>query len=573
MTKVIEEIKYQGTPICPGIAIGMIVNIDELEEEVDETTLSKAEVEEEVNRFRRAVERSCEDLVKLQDQLENESIFEGAVILDTHLQIMQDPVLTSTIEYNIRSTQRNAEYVFTRVIQETETKFEAIEDPFFRERSKDVHDVSRRVMGHLKEKPHVALDHLPNNSIVLVQELLASEVAEAPGNILGFMSKHGGTTSHAAIMARAKGLPGISNVDYAALKVHKDCLAIMDGNQGVMIINPTPETLQKYKDRQKLQNLQQKSLEDSENVEAETYDGYKVRLCANIDMDHEVDLLHQYGGHGVGLFRSESIFIMHKALPNEEEQFETYRKIILKMKGLPIVIRAFDIGGDKGPRCHHFTKELNPFLGCRAIRFLLKEKIIFKTQLRAILRASVLGNVSIMFPMITSLSELLEAKMMLERAKDELKSEGVKLPSNIRVGCMIEVPSAAIIADLLAQECDFLSIGTNDLIQYALAVDRGNTALSAFYTPAHPGVLRLIKMVVTEANRRGKPVSVCGEMAADPKYTQLLLGLGVHELSVASRCIPAVKHAIRSASIVEASLLAETALTMRSTQDIQALLE
>ncbi len=574
MTQVIQEIIYKGSQICSGISIGRLVIIEELEEEIYETTLSKNEVEEEINRFRRAVERSCEDLEKLQDQLECESIFEGAAILDTHLQIMQDPVLTSTIEYNIRSTQRNAEYVFTRVIQETETKFEAITDPFFRERSKDVQDVSRRVMGHLKEKVHICLHHLPAKSIILVHDLTASEIAEAPlDKIYGFVSKDGGTTSHAAIMARAKGMPCISNLNYEALKDFNNCEVILDGHQGLLIINPLPETHQKYVEMQKVQTAQNKYVDGLEEMGVETLDGYKVRLCANVDIDHEVDLLHKYGGHGVGLFRTESIFIMHKSFPNEEEQFETYRKVITKMKGLPIVVRAFDVGGDKSLRCQHFKKEINPFLGCRAIRFLLKEQSLFKTQLRAILRAAAYGNVSIMFPMITSLSELLEAKMVLAKARGELNLEGIKIPSKIKVGCMIEVPSAAIIADLLAKESDFLSIGTNDLVQYTLAVDRGNTALSSFYAPAHPGVIRLIKMVVTEANRRGIPVSVCGEVAADPKFTQLLLGLGVHELSVASRHIPAIKQAIRATSIVEASLLAETALTLSSTHDIQALLE
>ncbi len=561
MKEVIEEVVFHGTSICQGIAIGRLAVIEEEPVEIYETLLDMDDVENEVVRYRQAVKRSCEDLEKLQRQLTHEAVMEGAAILDTHLQIVQDPELTSKIEYNIRETLRNAEFVFTRVIQETETRFESLSDPFFRERSKDVQDVSRRVMGYLKERPRLSLDKLPNGSIVVVQELTASDVAEASSNkVIGFITHHGGPTSHASIMARAKGIPCLTNLDYSVMKTFNQCPVIIDGINGILIFNPTKATLEQYRTKSEELTYHGQNFNGIGTYESETYDGYKIRLSANIDMDHELDLLHQYGGNGVGLFRSESIFITYQFIPNEVEQYNTYRKIVTKMAGLPIVIRAFDIGGDKNLRFLPAPEEMNPFLGCRAIRFLLKEKAIFKTQMRAILRAAVHGNVSIMFPMISSLSELREAKAVLKEAQNELKSEGVAQPNQMRVGCMIEVPSAAIISDLLAKECDFLSIGTNDLVQYSLAVDRGNNALSSFYNPAHPGIIRLIKMVVNEANKQGIPVTVCGEIAADPKFIPLLLGLGVHELSVASRFIPIVKQAIRSTSIVEASLLAEKSM-------------
>jgi phosphotransferase system enzyme I (PtsI) len=315
-------------------------------------------------------------------------------------------------------------------------------------------------------------------------------------------------------------------------------------------------------------------LEKAGDLKAETIDGYQVMLSANIEMIEEIEMLHQYGGNGVGLLRSEYMFATRESFPNEEEQFDVYSLIIEKMQGLPIVIRVFDLGGDKSIAGHPIPDEgeENPFLGCRAIRFLLKERAIFKTQLRAILRASVKGNVSIMFPMISGLDELLQAKVIVREAYEELEKEGVELKGFPRIGCMIEVPSAALVCDVLARESDFLSIGTNDLVQYALAVDRGNQSVNELYNPAHPAILRLIKLMICEANRHGIPVTICGEIAADPRFTPLLLGLGVRELSVSARYIPIIKNAVRNNYILSASHLVEKALTLSSASEIQELL-
>jgi phosphotransferase system enzyme I (PtsI) len=319
-------------------------------------------------------------------------------------------------------------------------------------------------------------------------------------------------------------------------------------------------------------NLHLQKLKQAGKLESETYDGYKILLSANIEMFSELDMLHQFGGSGVGLLRTESIFLTKENFPTEEEQYHVYRRFVEKMDGLPIVVRTFDLGGDKYLRNQQSMHEVNPFLGCRAIRFLLREKEIFKTQLRAILRASAHGDVSIMFPMVSTLSELLEAKDLLNESKQELINCGKAVSEHLPIGCMIEVPSAAIISDLLAKECDFLSIGTNDLVQYSLAVDRSNNALRNLYRPTHPSVIRLIRLVVSEANHQGIPVALCGEVAADPRFTPLLLGLGIHELSVASRYIPVVKHAIRNTSIVAASKLAEKALSLSSATEIEDLI-
>ncbi|MGZ3633186.1 MAG: phosphoenolpyruvate--protein phosphotransferase, partial [Parachlamydiaceae bacterium] len=308
-------------------------------------------------------------------------------------------------------------------------------------------------------------------------------------------------------------------------------------------------------------------------LRAETYDGYTVKLSANVEMASEVKALHQHGGNGVGLFRSEYAFLSHASFPTQEEQYRIYKEAVESMHGLPIVIRAFDLGGDKYLLGQKIPFESNPFLGCRAIRFLLKEKELFKEQLKAILRASNYGDVSLMLPMISSLAELQESKELLLLVQKEIEYEHRISVKGIRVGCMIEVPSAALITDLLAKECDFLSIGTNDLVQYALAVDRGNHALSHLYAATDPSIIRLIKLIVCEAHACGIPVSICGEVAANPKFTALLLGLGVHELSVSIRKIPLIKEAIRNTSIIEAIQLAEKALTLSTSGEVEALLE
>ncbi len=568
-----QEIFLKGTPISRGIAIGKPFFFSLIEDSNPEFTVAHTDIGNEIERYRRAISRSKEDIVLLQKKLEHEKVVEGAGILEAQVHIMQDPMMTTQVENEIRHTRKNAESAFQRIMKQYQKKFNAIADPFFRERFKDIQDISRRVMAYLRESVRVSLADIPPNSIVFASDLTASDTAEAnAASVSAIVSETGGSTSHAAIVAKAKGIPYVTSVKFNWKEAPKDALIIVDGRTGDVIINPAPETLQKYQVlRQQLLTHLHK-LGTSGSLKAETFDGYSIRLSANIEMANELELLHQYGGNGVGLFRSEYIFLSNQSFPSEDEQYQIYRRIVEKMHGLPIVIRTFDVGGDKKMANKQAEEEDNPFLGCRAIRFLLKEPEIFKTQLRAILRASAYGDVSVMFPMISSLSELLAAKSILKEAQKELSKKGVVIPKPLRIGCMIEVPSAAIISDLLAKECDFLSIGTNDLVQYSLAVDRSNHAMSSLYTPTHPSVIRLLKLIVNEANNHSIPVTVCGEVAADPRFTPLLLGLGVHELSVASRYIPLVKNAIRSTSIVAASRLAEKALILPTAYEIEELL-
>lgn len=573
MTFDVQEIRLKGLPICRGIAIGKPFFFHFVEDSVPEFSIPEQDIEEEIVRYRLAINSSVEDLKFLQTEFEEERIFEGASILDAQLQILQDNLFTHHIENEIYRTHKNAEYVFHNLIKEYQVKFDALEDSFFRERFKDLQDIARRIMAHLRVSVRISLANIPPHSIIFSHELTASDAVEANISQVGaFVTETGGSTSHAAIVAKAKGTPYVTNVDFRNVITGDDCWIIVDGRTGEIIINPATETLEEYQRISKQLKTHLSSLIGMNNLPPETYDGYSVRLSANIEAANELEMLHSHGASGVGLFRSEYIFLTKEIFPPEEEQFEIYKSVVANMRGLPTVIRTFDLGGDKCFPNKQFSREINPFLGCRAIRFLLKEQEIFKTQLRAILRASAYGEVSIMFPMVSTLSELIEAKSIVNEVKYELAQRGEKIGQDIKIGCMIEVPSAAIIADLLAQECDFLSIGTNDLIQYSLAVDRGNQALSALYTPTHPSVIRLIKLIVNEANHRGIPVTVCGEVAADPRFTALLLGLGVHELSVSTRYIPTVKHAIRNTSIVAASHLAEKVLSLRTAAEIQALL-
>lgn len=564
------EIHLKGTPISRGIAIGKTFFLSSEDEEIPVFNIHAEEIEAEVLRYRRAVLRGCEELGRLQKQMDREKIFEGAAILDSYLQIMKDPLLTDCVENEIRQTCLNAEHVFQTTIRNYQNRFSKISDPFFRERFKDIQDISRRVIRHLKDSFRVSLAQTSLNSIIFAYDLAASDASEANIDcVCAFVTTSGGATSHTAIVARAKGIPYVTNVPLKGLNIDGDVGAIVDGRTGDVFLNPTVETIKRYTHLKEIVDKHIECLNTFTHTQAETYDGYAMRLSANIEMAHEVAHLHQYGADGIGLYRSEYDFLSQESFPTEEEQFNTYRQMVEMMHGLPVVIRTFDVGGDKQMLCSPPRQENNPIMGCRAIRFLLQEKELFRSQLRAILRASAYGDVSILFPMVSALSELLEAKALLEDVKKALYEEDIPFAEVIRIGCMIEVPSAAVIADLLAKECDFLSIGTNDLVQYSLAVDRGNELISGLYTPTHPSVIRLIKLVVHEANYEGIPVTVCGEIAGDPRFTPLLIGLGVHELSVAPRSIPAIKNAIRSASIVEATSLTEKILQLISAAEIQ----
>lgn len=572
------EVRIKGKPICRGIAIGKPFNYFIPDADmISEETLDVSLLEDEVVRYQVALKGAVDEIIRLQALMEREDVFEGAAILDGHLQMMQDSLLTIHVEERIRKHKKNAEYVFQSIIVECAERFNSMNDSFFRERFKDLQEISKRVHAHLRKADRPSIEQIPKGAIIFAKDLTAEDTVEASTrSVSGFVTREGGSTSHAAIVAKAKGLPFVTSVDVESLSFPPDTYVIVDGRTGEIIINPDPETLDKYKNLCVQLQEHLNHLCKTAKLGSETYDGYCVHLAANVEDLSDVEFIHQAGCSTVGLVRTESPFLSRNTFPDEEEQFFTYSRLVKSMKGGGVVFRAFDIGGDKffkipfGPE--GAAAESNPFLGCRGIRYLLNNVGVFKTQLRALLRASVFGNIKIMFPMISSLEELLAAKCILEEVKKELLAEGHSPLPKIPLGCMIEVPSSAMTADLILRECDFLSIGTNDLVQYTLAVDRTNTALSQLYNPSEPSVLRMIRLVVNEANLQGKSVSICGEVASDPRYTSLLLGLGVHELSVAARYLPVIKNAIRRISIIASTRLAENALRLATAKEVDELL-
>lgn len=565
----LEEIRLTGLVISSGIAIGKPFFLKTFQKSFQDENITANRVQAEIKRFKAAVASVIQDLQTIRKQLELEGMDEGSAILEAQLHLLSDPLLIEEVEKQIHTTRKIPEYVLQQLIKEYQKKFDSFEDPFFQERFKDVQDISSRILSYLLKESKSLLSDLSADSILFAKDLSPSETAEASQkNVKAIVSERGSTTAHASILARAKEIPYMTNISMAFVLNHPESVVIVDGKVGQLIINPKQETLAKYEKLKAELNSRRLGWGQTDSQAVETYDGYKMKLLANIETSAEIAKVHEYGGEGVGLYRSENILVGCNSIPEEDKQFKIYRELVENMRGLPITIRTFDVGRDKAGIDIHYGKNSSPFLGFRAIANLEHEKEIFMTQLRAILRASIYGKLNILFPMVTSLAELMQAKQMIQ-----LAAQQVKISPKVGVGCMIEVPSAAIIADLLAKECDFLSIGTNDLIHYTLAVDRCDHSLSHLYQPTHPCVLRLIRHVVIEANRRNIRVSICGEIAANPKFTPLLLGLGIHEISVAARYIPLIKQAIRCSNITSSCQLAEKALTLDSAPEIYALLE
>ena len=578
-----DEVILRGLPISKGIGIGSPIFFSSADDEVPEVPISKKEIDKEIERYRRALLSSRQDVENLQKMSLHEGPPEIVGILGAHLEMLQDPLMTTVMEDKIRELQRNTESVFHHLIEEYKQRFSTLQDTYFQERVRDLIDVSRRILGHLRPLDRIKMSEIPHNSVILAHELVPSETVEANGTyVSGFVTAAGGLTSHAAIIARAKGIPYVANVDIKILKRIELYSMVVDGSQGIVIINPNRKTLKKYQEIKRGHKETYRLINSATHLKGETIDGYEIRIFANLENPKDIDLLLKNGASGVGLFRSEYLFLSNKVFPSEEEQFQVYRRMAKGLKGRPLVIRVYDIGGDKkmdllpsSPDAWYFHAigpELNPALGCRAIRFLLRYPDILHRQLRAILRASAFGQVHILVPMVSDLAEMRVVRQKVAEIKEELTREGVKVAEEIPIGCMIEVPSSAIMCDALVQEADFLSIGTNDLVQYVLAADRSNPNISDLYFSTHPSILRLIRMVVSSANRFKKPVILCGESAADPMMIPLLLGLGIREFSVAARHIPLVKHTIRKWRILEACHLAEKALEYTAAHELKQFL-
>lgn len=563
-----SEIRFQGTAICSGIAIGYPFLFAFSADEIPEFSIHVDEIENEVNRYLAALDKSRNEVAILQKQLEIDGASEAVLILETHLQIMKDDLIAKEMTHWIRIKKKNAEFIFHGFMNDYEKKLSGLSEEMFREKMRDVRDISMRIIRNLKRSANLSLAEIPLHSVVFAEDLVPSETAEAKKtHVCAFVTESGGKTSHAAIIARGKGIPYVSNVSLRGVHINRQEVVIVDGRKGEVIIHPTKETLLEYQSIQDqiygyIQSLNLKAI-----LKAETLDGFAIKITANIELTDEIELMHHYKGDGVGLYRSEYLCLSRQEFPSEQEQFNIYQKMVLKAEGLPVTIRIFDVGGDK---YHQLLKhkEANPFLGCRALRYLLQNPEVLKTQFLAILKASAFGPVKILLPMVTTVSELKETKKILLEQMAFLDRAKTPYDRNIELGCMIEVPSAAITCDELAKNCDFFSIGTNDLVQYTLAVDRGNPVMNYLYNPADLSVLRLIKIIISEAKKNNIPVSVCGEIAADPRFIALLLGLGVHELSCAARLIPVIKNAVRQTNMKLACKLADDILEMSTSEEI-----
>ena len=567
-------IELKGIQASPGVAIGPVYVHNPEDPWIDYRRIADAEVEAEADRFMDALGEVGRDLKKLCVQVEEKLGADHAQIFDAHLLILEDPALRDPTLQQIREENVNAEYAFWRTLQPLRRQFDTIQDDYLKARKADILDIERRVLAKLCKQENPLLDRLSAEVIVVAHDLSPSDTAHMHrGRVLGIVTEVGGTTSHAAIIARGLEIPAVLGVESALASVESGDLAIVDGRRGLVFYNPDAGTRARYRTEAKRLQEVRKDLSALRDLPAVTLDGTEVRLEGNIEISEEVESALAYGAKGIGLYRTEYLYLAGSGLPTEEEQTKTYSEIAERMAPLPLVIRTLDLGGDKLSRIIHTVPESNPFLGWRAIRVSLAHKALFRTQLRAILRASTRGNVQLMFPMISGVEELLDAKAVLEEARQELRAEGAPFDESCAVGAMIEIPSAAMIADQLAGEVDFFSIGTNDLIQYAIAVDRGNEKVAYLFDPLHPGVLRLIRRVVEAGDAQGIPVMVCGEMAGDPWFSALLLGLGVEGLSMSPMAIPAVKRAIRSVTMQEARSLAEAVLELRTGEEIRSYLE
>lgn len=533
----------KGIAASKGYAIGKIfikedVNIEIVEKNIDNT-------DQEKERFKTALSNTREQLERIKEKAEKEVGPEKAAVFDSHIMLLDDPEFAGAVEMNIESNKVNSEKALQEVIDMYSSIFASMEDEYMRERGSDVKDVGKRIMLNLMGKSVSGMDDLDKDTVIVAQDLTPSDTAQLDKEkVIGFLTNIGGRTSHSAIMARTLEIPAIVGMKDITESVKNGDVVIVDGIEGVVIINPDKETIEKYEERQKAFLKEKEELKKLINVETITKAGKRVEVCGNIGKPQDVHQVLENGGEGIGLFRTEFLYMDRDNVPSEDEQFESYKYAVEKMEGKPVVIRTLDIGGDKKLPYLEMPEEMNPFLGYRAIRLCLDRKELFKIQLRALLRASAFGNLKIMFPMISSLSEFKAAKELLKECMNELKAEGKEFNENLETGIMVEIPAAAICADELAKYVDFFSIGTNDLIQYTLAADRMNEKISYLYNPMHPAVLRLIKMTIDAAHKEGKWCGMCGEMAGDENAIETLVEYGLDEYSMSASSILTAKKII-----------------------------
>jgi phosphotransferase system enzyme I (PtsI) len=567
-----KEIRFEGAGVSPGIARGKVHVVRDEADEVARYRIAPSQVGDEIARFETALIQTRMQILQMQQRIAESIGAKDAAIFDAHLLVVEDRTLIDEVLRKLETDLCNVESVFQEVATRYAETLNKIDDPYLRERALDIQDVTKRVIHNLQGKVPRTFLALTEPHILASHNLTPSDTASINrANVLGVVTDLGSRTSHAAILARSLGIPAIVGLHDITAKLETGQEVLLDGNDGCLIVDPTPETLVCYVDVESRRAKVVAQLKELRETTSTTRDGRHIVLSANIELPEDVDAVEANGAEGIGLYRTEFLYLNRSTLPSEDEQYEVYRQVAERVRPNPLIIRTFDLGGDKlAPGTVDIADELNPFLGWRAIRFCLENLEMFKTQLRAILRATAVGNIKIMFPMISGLDELRRAIAVLDECKDELRRSNVEIGEKVEVGAMIEIPSAAICASVLAPEVDFLSIGTNDLIQYALAVDRVNEKIAHLYAPTHPAVLRLLKMIADAAHSHEIWVGVCGEMAGDIALVPLLLGLGMDELSTAAILVPRVKRAVQSLTIPECRELVEETFKLDTPSEILA---
>ena len=569
-----KELVVQGIAASKGNAYGQVFIYIQSNVEVPNYNVGAEKRIEEISRFEQAPLVTRQQVQKIQNEVAKNLGSEEAAIFDAHLLVLEDQALISETIREFEETAKNIETCFNAVAKRYIQAFSEIDDEYLRERASDLRDVTQRVLQNLLGQSSANLSHLIDKRIVIANDVTPSDSASIDrSQALAIVTDTGSKTSHAVIVARSMKIPAIVGVRDLTKTAREGDWAIVDGYEGIIILNPTEQTLFRYGQIRRQKNSFEQRVQSSTNLPAVTTDGVSVHLMANIEKVDETGLVKENGAEGVGLMRTEYLYLNSSRIPSEMEQFVAYKTVAEALAPHPVVIRTLDLGGDKAMAGNPdlFPKEDNPFMGFRAIRFCLEHSQIFKDQLRAILLASAFGNIRIMYPMISGSEELARANALLDECKAELRARDQASNESIEVGSMTEIPSAAITSDILARQCKFFSVGTNDLIQYLIAIDRVNDRIAHLYEPSHPAVVRMLKLIVDEAHKAGIPVAVCGEMAGDPVYTPLLLGLGFDELSMTPPLLPSVKFLVRAMSMADARELAAKALTMDSAKDIYAL--
>lgn len=562
--------RIQGISGSRGVAVGNVYKYIQEEIIIPDYTVADGDVEAEIGKFAAAMAATLKQLDIIRQKALVDMGPEEAAIFEAHMQIAQDPSLSDGIKSLVESTKTNVVAATAQTIDTFAGIFLGMDDPYMRERGADIKDIGDRLMRNMLGMNPRGLSHISGQVILVAHDLAPSDTASLDKNVVkGIVTAAGGPTSHAAIMARTLEIPAVMGVGDIESFVD-GARAVVLGTDGVALMNPSDAEWTDYSAQAEAFQDELKRLKDSANLEAVTVDGHHVDLFGNIGKSKDADNAINMGASGIGLYRTEFLYMENDELPAEDVQFEEYKQVAESLHGNPVIIRTMDIGGDKELKCLDLPEEMNPFLGYRAIRISLNRPDIFKVQLRALLRASAFGDIHIMYPMIASVEEVKCANVILEECKAELRKEGVAFNEDIKVGIMIEVPAAAVIAPILAKYVDFFSIGTNDLCQYTLAVDRMNEAIGNLYQPLHPGVLRLIKGVIDASHEQGKFTGMCGELAGDPVATMILLGLGLDEFSMTASSIPLIKNILRSVSKAECEAVATHALTLDAAEEITA---